>query len=531
MKKWAWVLAGLVVGSFLLADWQRLVWAQGPQEGPWLNAASEQQASNSAGSGWRAKRAGAVAIPTQAMMSSPWPASAPSASRASVPAAGGNIAGRGTLGGPGSGPPGFWSPARGGSSGVRIAQQPVGTGNVPPRELAPSIEGSPSQSSAGSVPEASATVNGVPGAPEVIPPGQPSPISQPSQQIPMPSPSAGGAEEGYYPEEAEGCWEDACFGPCWGPGAYWGYPVFYGLFRDLTLFGGAHAFKGPVDGGINANFGLHEGVNFSGPLGDPWGGGFQIGFQAVHSNFRGYARRIYDGALGAHPVVEPPLETPTNGAWAQHSFIVTNGDRDQLFFTAGLFRRAPMGGLQWGVVFDLMHDAYYYTADLKQLRAELSLVWPGWREIGFWGAFGVGNERVTDQFTYRRQDNQQEATYRLDFALEPTDQFNFFYRQYFCNGGEGRLWIGFTGNTDVLFGGDLWIPLSEHFALENSFNILFPKETGEATQREHAWSVMIQLVWYPGRSAKASTCNMFRPLFGVADNTSFLVDRKANPIP
>ncbi len=346
----------------------------------------------------------------------------------------------------------------------------------------------------------------------------------------MPYPQNGTVQEEYYPEYAEGQWEEPCFGPWWGPGAYWGYPLFYGLFRDLTFFGGGHAFKGPVDGGINANFGLHEGVNFSGPLGDPWGGGFQIGFQAVHSNFRGYARRIYDGTLGATPVSEPPLEVPTNGAWAQHSFIVSNGDRDQLFFTAGLFRRAPMGGLQWGVVFDLMHDAYYYTADLKQLRAELSLVWPGWREIGFWGAFGVGNERVTDQFRYRRQDNQQEATYQLDFTLEPTDQFNFFYRQYLSNGGEGRLWIGFTSNSDFLFGGDLWIPLSDCFALQQSFNVLFPKETGEATQREQAWSMMIQLVWYPGRSARAGQCNLFRPLFGVADNSTFMVDRKPNPI-
>jgi len=391
------------------------------------------------------------------------------------------------------------------------------------------------------IPEAPGPLNGVPGArpvpqpqpaePEVIPPGQPSPIQQAPEEAPMPYPTEEGAEGNYWAGCEDGSCEMPYFYPWWAPGAYWGYPLFYGLFRDLSLFGGAHAFKGPLDSGINANFGLHEGVNYSGPLGDPWGGGFQIGFQAVHSNFRGYARRIYDGSLAGAPVSEPPLDVPPNGAWAQHSFIVTNGDRDQLFFTAGLFRRAPMGGLQWGVVFDLMHDAYYYTADLKQIRAELSLVWPGWREIGFWGAFGVGNERVTDQFTYRRQDTQQEATYQLDFTLEPTDQFNFFYRQYFSNGGEGRLWIGFTGNTDLLFGGDLWIPLSEHFALENSFNILFPKETGEATHREHAWSVMIQLVWYPGRSARASQCNIFRPLFGVADNTSFMMDRKSNPLP
>jgi len=539
MKHSARTLAGLLLGSFLFTVGVVEIYAQGTVQGPWLNDPATGQSTTAAG--WRAKRPASGTIPAQATVSAPWPGAARTVSTPSGPSTG--YVGTGTASTTGvSSPPGFWSPAAPSSPVVRMAQQPSPASGPSGATAEPAPTPAPAPKPAiNPIPEAPAPINGrpsarpvpqgQPGGPEVIPPGQPSPIyPQDTEQIPMPYPGTADREGAWGSDCEDGLCEGPCFGPWWGPGAYWGYSLFSGLFRDLTLFGGAHAFKGPVDGGVNSNFGLHEGLNFSGPLGDPWGGGFQIGFQAVHSNFRGYARRIYDGSVGGTAVSEPALDIPPEGVLANNSFIVPNGDRDQLFFTAGLFRRAPMGGLQWGVVFDLMHDAYYYTSDLKQIRAEMSLVCPGWREIGFWGAFGVGNERVSQEFTYRRQDTQQDITYQLDYTLEPTDQFNFFYRQYFQNGGEGRLWVGFTSNSDFLLGGDLWIPLSTHFALENSFNILFPKETGQTAQREQAWSVMIQLVWYPGRCAKASPCNIFRPLFGVADNTSFLLDRQTNSV-
>ena len=116
--------------------------------------------------------------------------------------------------------------------------------------------------------------------------------------------------------------------------------------RDLSLFAGAHAFKGPFDRGLNGNFGLHEGLNFGAPLGGPWGWGYQVGFAAVHSNFAG------------------------NRATGQFRL----GDRDQLFFTTGIFHRALSGGIQWGVTFDLLRDTYYANADMKQIRTEIGYV-------------------------------------------------------------------------------------------------------------------------------------------------------------
>ena len=302
-----------------------------------------------------------------------------------------------------------------------------------------------------------------------------------------------GQPGGYGPGAPMGaCVSGTCFdgggspsgGPYWGPGAYWG-PAPFHFLRNLSIFAGTQGFTGPADNGRNGNFGLHYGVDWGSALGDPWGVGLQLGFEAVHSDFQGH--RAPNGAFN-------------------------NGDRDQVFFTAGLFRRAMCGGLQWGVAFDLMHDSYYYTADLKQVRAEVSIARPGWREIGFWGAFGVGDDQIM-------QNNQ------LQFTLEPISQFNFFYRRYFQNGGNGRLWAGFTANSDFTFGGDLWIPINRNWAIQNNFNLLVPGESGAAAQLDESWSLMLQVVWYPGNSVRTSPNNPFRPLFNVADNTVFMVDR------
>jgi len=288
---------------------------------------------------------------------------------------------------------------------------------------------------------------------------------------------------GIGPAMDYGCGTSGCgdCGECGGCGEG-GYSrhgwLASGWLRNLSLFAGVQGFKGPVDLGVNGNFGFHEGLNFGAPLGGSTRIGYQIGVQAVQSNLSGSA-------------LEP------------------NGSRDQTFLTAGLFRRAPCGGLQWAAAFDLMHESYYYgTVDLKQVRVEAAFVRPGIREIGFWGAFGTGDDALEDG----------------DY-LESISLYAFFYRRYFCGGGEGRLWSGFTGRGDGLLGGDLRLPLGGSWALENNFNYLLPKQgRGGLGYREESWGVMIQLVWYPGRSARCLRDDPFNPLLNVADNSLFMVD-------
>jgi len=322
---------------------------------------------------------------------------------------------------------------------------------------------------------------------EEIPAGEP--VEMMEEHPVLPGPGAEGCAE--CGGELCALGPEACTpNPCWfAPGCiapWWWEPVASYWLCGLELFGGVHGFKGPADQGRNGNFGFHEGFNFGAPLGDPWGMGYQIGFQAAHSNFSG------DQTTG----------------------IVSNSDRDQFFLTAGIFHRKPAGGIQWGVVYDYLHDSYHGTADLSQLRTEVALVWACQRELGFWGAFATGSGRF---------DTEVDQV-RLLWDVEPTDVYALFYRRNFSAGGRGRMWTGFTGEGDAILGADLSVPLGTNWALENSFTYLVPKEghDGDA-QTTETWSVSIQLVWFPGRSAVEAISDPFRPLLSVADNGQFLL--------
>jgi hypothetical protein len=228
---------------------------------------------------------------------------------------------------------------------------------------------------------------------------------------------------------------------------------------------------------------MNEGLNLARPLGDPWGCGYQIGTNFVQSNFSG---------------------TP----FSQNS---DRGYRRQYFATAGIFRRADAcGGFQWGVAYDYLHDVYYQANDLQQVRSETAFVINETYDVGYYGVYGVATDR------------------KLDGMLDPTDMFIGYVRRRFENGGDGRLWGGATGNGDGLLGADLWVPLGHSLALENRINYMIPKDgRGDATRTRESWGLLIQLVWYPGQNAKCQQQNPYRPIFNVADNSLFMVDRLA----
>jgi hypothetical protein len=255
---------------------------------------------------------------------------------------------------------------------------------------------------------------------------------------------------------------------------------------NLSVFGGVHGFKDPSNVGQDASFGFQAGFNWGAPLFlFPYSGvGMQAGLQGLFSNFSGA------------------------------SFTVDR--RNQLFFTAGLFRRTNWG-FQGGVVYDYLSDDWYGDFSISQLRGELSWVYPCRHEWGFW--FAASSD--TD-ITVSPVDGQ---TYQWD----PTDLYAFFYRRRFDQfvGGEGRIFAGWTEYSDGLLGLDMDLPLTGALALETSFTYLIPNEPKGASGSENeGWNVALNFVWYPGLNACASQCgNPYQPLFRVADKGSFFLDR------
>ena len=284
----------------------------------------------------------------------------------------------------------------------------------------------------------------------------------------------------------DGCECGTCCGEC----CDFGYECFDGRcgwwLRNMTVFLGGQGFKGPIDLGTNGNFGFHEGLGVSGPLGDPWNCGYQMGACFTQSDFSG---------------------TPGS---------VPGTDRTQYFVTAGIFRRTLCRGLQWGVVWDYMHDRYYDTFNLNQLRSDIGFVIDDCNEVGFLGTFGVS----TDNYNYGNH---------TDIQLDPTDMFALYFRRNFENGGEGRIWGGATGRGDGLVGAELWVPLGRGFALRNAINYKIPEEgrANSEADADESWGLTLQLIWYPGKSALCQRCNIYRPLQNIADNTLFMVDRIA----
>lgn len=282
------------------------------------------------------------------------------------------------------------------------------------------------------------------------------------------------------------CWPLApfhwLFGGMWHDGPYWGPCDPAGQWswkQDLTVFGGVHNFRSPVDVGGGSNFGFHEGVNWSAPLFRGMGLGGQFGVMVTQSNF-----------------------TATQDSY--------NDYRNQFFLTTGLFHRPECGqGWQYGVAFDWLRDSYYDLFNVAQLRGELGWLWDCQNEFGFTFAVGVRDGEVDDPEFYSE--------------FSAINQHAFYYRRRFARGGEGRIWGGWTsGAPGGLIGTDFRLPISNCWAVESGFNYLIASNDDlEEGFSNESWNIGINLVWYPGGTAACGSA--YRPLFNVADNGSFMV--------
>lgn len=263
------------------------------------------------------------------------------------------------------------------------------------------------------------------------------------------------------------------------------------LFRYFSADAGVVGFQGPIDQGRNGNFGVQVGCDVAGPIGGLFSHNanteiaYQLGVGGVFTDFYG---------------------NPEVPIWG------TPNSHRQLFFTAGFFRRPQCMGLEWSVLFDYLGDSMYSDYDMKQIRGEIAMANAGCVDYGFWGAFRLNTYSLTIQDQRR--------------LLQPLNMYNGFVRGRLECGGEWRVWAGASGEGDGLVGGDLRIPIAQHWAIENNVLCLIPNSSGTAADRQarETWAVSFNLVWYPGQSAHCMDANPYKPVLPRASNVNMITD-------
>ena len=173
-------------------------------------------------------------------------------------------------------------------------------------------------------------------------------------------------------------------------------------------------------------------------------------------------------------------------------------------------------GWQGGLVFDYLNDSFVDNITVSQLRGNLSYVFDC-HEVGFWFTAGMHDTTFASAPT--------DST-PFSITYKPIDLYAFYYGHRFCNGGEGRIWGGFTGGTGALVGADFSVPVCDNLALESDFDYAIPRGVGSNSIPPESWNLSISLVWHPFCGARASYDSSYRPLFNVANNGTFMIDRE-----
>lgn len=309
------------------------------------------------------------------------------------------------------------------------------------------------------------------------------------------SSSGGGCDDGCAPACELGCRTGGCppelIGDCWLGG-------LGKLLRRAEYSGGVHGFKSvgfntqqstvPTNTHEDTSFGFNYGINVGVPLCRITCGlvSGQFGVRSVHSNFDG---------------------TPFSG-----------DDRNQVFVTAGLYRRVDYG-LQVGVVADYMSESWYTNVNLWQIRGDVSWVYPSGNAFGY-------------RFTEGIQDDQTNGILNgvpfVGLVTDTIDSHRFYWRNAGPWGGFADLYSGFTDEKHVIFGVDADFPVSECLGLQAGFIYLLPRDSYQPgtplNGLSEAWNISLGIVWRP--QGRCWYRNYDQPILPVADNGSMLLRRQ-----
>ena len=301
----------------------------------------------------------------------------------------------------------------------------------------------------------------------------------------------------------------------------WGYPQpcegsllcgwLHPTLEFATLSVGVDGFKASPDRGINGNFGIDESVNLSGS----WLNGiigWQVGARFIQSDFNGFRTYLNGGGPAGQQTEYRPDR------------------REQDFVTVGVFRRADeFQPWQAGIAIDFLQDHYYYKTDLSQVRLELSRRFWCRLDFGAWLALSTDTEPAVEE--YRPNLPFGPGGLIDTTSYQAIDQYTFFLRWAFPNGGEARLYGGGTNYREGVIGGDFWTPMSHRFAFTGNFGYLIADKKGSlpsqgaVAQADDAYGVALNFVWYPRMRARTASESLYRPLFKVANNGNFFIRR------
>lgn len=282
------------------------------------------------------------------------------------------------------------------------------------------------------------------------------------------------------PAEAYG--QSVCGDCCGGCG------VLGGILRNTQVEAGAVSMRSPLDFDDMGNVGAEFSANWGSERPILGGLNIQAGARGVFTDFNGVR---------------------ANG-------FITDDSRNQFFWTAGVYFRAPAYSSGWsgGIVYDSLIENYYRKYELSQLRAELSYNFSNFCEIGFRGAFSLDDDWC--DFLNLGPDEKVEA------KATGSSYYTMFIRKRFLEGAEATFFGGATEWGEGLAGAAVEAPLSDCLALRGSATYVFPKERGlHEKTREESWNISVGLAWNLGGNAHMGADSQ-RPLFDVADNGSFL---------
>jgi hypothetical protein len=269
-------------------------------------------------------------------------------------------------------------------------------------------------------------------------------------------------------------------------------PILRIDWRRFDFFAGVNSFTGPAN---HANDGL--------PLrGGSGSFGFYEGFNEGRS-----LNRLFGLDLSSQFGVRATQSSLSGAEFTEDS-------RNQVFVTGGLFRRVDFG-LQYGVVVDYLYDDWWYRNNLTQLRGEIS-----------W------NDNCGREFGYQFMASSDSSTSTTNLigagagtaTFEPTNQHRLFLRGNTTGGATYMAFAGGTDQGDGLLGGLLTSNFRNRFAVQGGVTYLIPNESNRAGGfANESWNLSMGIVFRPGgRNGAGRYC---RPMFDVADNGTFLVDR------